>query len=116
MRSRSGFRERLDLTLHHRKPVDVLEMHDWLNQDFGPLMDAMSQITVVGTQDAIIVAGRVLRACVDLMDLVLKPAPNRSNTGRYLQGERWTPAQRQAIEAAQRRLGTERLAFAALCE
>jgi hypothetical protein len=43
---RSGVRDQLDLTRHHRKLIDLLEMHDWLNEDFSPLVAALTAISI----------------------------------------------------------------------
>jgi hypothetical protein len=36
MKVRSGLIEGLDIALHHRKPVDALELHDWLARTWCP--------------------------------------------------------------------------------
>jgi hypothetical protein len=93
----SGFQNGLDVTFGLRKPVGLLELRDWLNQGFGPLVDTWSWVWVVGTQEAIDIADRLVRSCSDLIDAAGTPDPNRGWLLRTFQGERWTPTQCQTF-------------------
>jgi hypothetical protein len=35
MKFRSGLKEGFDVAMRHRKPVDVLELHDWMARDLA---------------------------------------------------------------------------------
>ena len=44
MRFRSGLKEGWDIALRHRKPVDPLELPDWMAQDLVPLNEVLSEL------------------------------------------------------------------------
>ncbi|MCW3844398.1 hypothetical protein ONA70_30355, partial [Micromonospora yasonensis] len=67
IRFRSGLAEGLSVTLRQRRPLDPFEFHDWLIEDWRPVSDAWSRVHVVGSQQAIDVADRLLDACGDLL-------------------------------------------------
>lgn len=75
MHVRSGFTESLDIVLHHRKPVDPLELTDWIIQDIGPMLEAQSIIWFLGSDqlikeasDALVAAGEVVGASTHLSE------------------------------------------------
>lgn len=43
-RFRSGITEGLAVSLGQRKPLDVFQLHEWLEADFRPLTDAYSRV------------------------------------------------------------------------
>lgn len=97
---RSGLTEALDIVLHHRKPVEPLDLHDWLMKELGPLLDAMAEIWVVGTPEAVAAANDLMKKCNDVLDLTTKRGEMGSPLARYLAGEKWTLAQLEASQEA----------------
>jgi hypothetical protein len=67
MISRSGLSEGLDIALHHRKPIDAMELGDWLMIDLGPILDAQSTIWLFGNEALISGASEVVLAAGDVM-------------------------------------------------
>jgi hypothetical protein len=65
--SRSGFSESLDIAMHHRKPIDLLELGDYLDRDFGPMLRAQSTIWMIGDEELISGATRVILAAGDVI-------------------------------------------------
>jgi hypothetical protein len=53
MRLRSGLGEGLSIALWHSRPLDPLELYDWMDKDYRPRADAWTQVWAVGTQQAI---------------------------------------------------------------
>lgn len=111
---RSGITEGLDVSLRHRKPVEIFELYEWLNADLGPIHDAYSKICVIGTQEAIDVATKVVAACGDLLDSAIATDEQRGYWARLFKGEVRTPEQMQTYEAAVRHLFEKREALAQL--
>jgi hypothetical protein len=62
MEVRSGLRESLDLVLHHRKPIDILELNDYLMIEQGRILDAQATIWLTGDEALITSAGDVVAA------------------------------------------------------
>ena len=62
MEVRSGLRESLDLVLHHRKPVDILELNDYLMIEQGMILDAQATIWRTGDEVLITSVGDVVAA------------------------------------------------------
>lgn len=94
MRLRSGLKEGLDIAMRHRKPVDLLELHDWLDQDIAPMNAALSEIWTRDSQEGIRLANDVMNKCMDL----LGASTTRQQTGNgwervrvWAAGERWAP-------------------------
>lgn len=97
---RSGLVEGLDITLHHRKPVEPLELHDWLMTELGPMMDAMAEIWVVGTSDAVVAADQLMLKCNKVLELGTSRGKLGTPLMRYLIGEKWTPSQVESFQKA----------------
>ncbi len=49
LKTRSGLGEGVAVALGQRKQLEAMGLHDWMNQDFGPLMDAWSRAWAYGT-------------------------------------------------------------------
>lgn len=64
---RSGLTEGIDIALHHRKPIDPMELGDWLMIDLGPMLDAQSRIWVYGNRDLIQGAAAVIEAAREVL-------------------------------------------------
>jgi hypothetical protein len=62
MEVRSGLRERLDLLLHHRKPIDILELNDYLMIEQGKILDAQATLWLIGNEVLIQGAGDIVNA------------------------------------------------------
>jgi len=76
-RVRTGLSESLDVLLRLRRPVDPMELHDWLQQGTCPLYDAWSS-TWVSSSPAMVTRGNaVIDACTGVLDAVSERAPAR---------------------------------------
>lgn len=94
LKNRSGLREFLDVMMHHRKPVDMLEVHDWMAQDWAPLNTALSDLWTRCDQEGMRLANDVVGRCGDLLRISVALQPARTRTERvqrWAAGERWTP-------------------------
>jgi len=69
-------------------------------KELGPLLDAMAEIWVVGTPEAVAAANDLMKKCNDVLDLTTKRGEMGSPLARYLAGEKWTPAQIEASQEA----------------
>jgi hypothetical protein len=113
MRLRSGLGEGLSIALWHSRPLDPLDLHDWMDKDYRPLTDAWTQVWAVGTQQAIDAADGVMMACRELMTT----ATDRPVRGWILRaykglvGEVWTKEQLAKYDSALTKLAEERVAF-----
>jgi hypothetical protein len=67
MYSRSGFNESIDIVMHHRKPIDLMELGDYLDQDFGPMLQAQASIWMIGDEELILAASQVILAAGDVI-------------------------------------------------
>ena len=114
MRLRSGLAEGLDIALRHRRPIELMELHDWFSQDFRQLTDAWVKIWTVGTQNAIDAADRLVDACGDLIEAATSQCPKRGWLWSALRGKVWTEEQRATYQETLERVSAERVAFARL--
>jgi len=57
---RSGIGEGLAVALYHRKPIDPMELAEWLSVDLKPMLEAQRVIEVTGD-------GELMRAAADLV-------------------------------------------------
>jgi hypothetical protein len=67
MITRSGLSEGMDIALHHRKPLDQLEIGDYFLVDLGPMLEAQARVWLSGDEDLITHAGGILFASAELM-------------------------------------------------
>jgi hypothetical protein len=67
MYTRSGFTESIDIVMHHRKPIDAMELGEYLNEDFGPLVDAQAALWVSADEDLISQASKIVLAAGDVV-------------------------------------------------
>jgi hypothetical protein len=67
MKFRSGLKEGLDVTFRHRKPADLLELHDWMAQDLAPLNTALSELRTLADREGVQLANDVVGRCSDLL-------------------------------------------------
>jgi hypothetical protein len=110
----SGIGEGIAVTLGQRKPADVFELHEWIEADFRAISDAYSKVCLIGSQDAIDLAGKLLASCSDLIGSATVTDPQRGGFTRLIKGEVQTPEQAQAFEAVRTRVFKEREEFASL--
>ena len=111
-RLRSGIQEGLAVTFGQRKPLDLLELYDWLNQDGSRLNDAWMKVWAVGTQEAIDAADRLMDGIGDFMAAAVAENPEIGRLRMTLFGTGRSAAQVQAYDAAMRTLAERRVAFA----
>lgn len=111
---RSGIAEGVAVSLGQRKALDVFQLHEWLEADFRPLADAYSRVCLVGSQEAIEIANKLLSACSDLIGTATATDSQQSPIVRFIKGERPTVEQVKAFEAAQTRLFKELEALVAV--
>jgi hypothetical protein len=94
MKSRSGLTEGVDVALRQRKPVDQLELHDWMAQDVAPLNEALTEIWTRDNQAGVRLANDVVSKCMDLLGAsttIQGPSTSRERLRRWAVGVRWTP-------------------------
>ncbi|WP_375504425.1 hypothetical protein [uncultured Jatrophihabitans sp.] len=104
---RSGVGEGLDILFRIKKPIEPLELHDWLQQDYGPLNAAWSDILSRGDRKVVTSANRVMIACGVLMSAATDIQPAFGATAklrRTVAGEKWTTEMLGALSAAQKDL------------
>jgi hypothetical protein len=115
---RSGLSEAVDVTLHLRRPVDTLEISNWLHTDYAAMTGAQMVIWIHGDKPLIsqastvmAVAQRVVSTSTALSEA--QQAHNRSPAGRFRQLPR-DPETEAARDEATRELGRECREFARL--
>lgn len=99
---RSGIAEIVSVSLGQRKPLDVFQLHEWLEADFRPIAEAYSKVCLVGSQEAIDIANNILTACGKLINAATATDPHQGPLLRLMKGECPTLEQVQAFEAAQK--------------
>lgn len=70
LKTRSGLAEGIAVTFGQRKQLDALELHDWLNTDFGALMDAWSRAWAYGSADGVNLSNKLLDSCRRVMEML----------------------------------------------
>jgi hypothetical protein len=93
---RSGLKEGWDVAMHHRKPLDPLELDSHLRRDTEPLYQAWSAVWVVGTQEAIRIANDLVARVSDVVGAATGPGDARSGIIRFMAGEKWSQDQIEA--------------------
>jgi hypothetical protein len=111
MGSHSGLNERIDLALRLRRPIDPMELHDWLAQGYEPMNQAWSKVEVIGSPDAVDIATQLLDACADYVGMATELGTARGRVATYLRGLEWTSEQEDALDATGRRVNEHRRAF-----
>ena len=64
------------------------------------MLDAMAEIWVVGTPEAVVAANDLMKKSNSILDLGTSRGNSKSPLVRYLVGEKWTPAQLEAFKEA----------------
>jgi hypothetical protein len=115
MKFRSGLKEGLDVTLHHRKPADPFELHDWLAQDLVPLHAALSELWTRADQDGVRLANELAGKCGDLLGVSTarqQADGSWERARRWAMGDRWTSGMIAANDKAMVELAQARKRFA----
>jgi hypothetical protein len=111
MKVRSGLIEGVDIATHTRKPLDHLELHDWMFREWGPLTTAWGEIWTRGDQKLIRLANDLIDCCAEIAGVSTEHQPAATTperVRRYLVGERWTKEMLSAHEASLKRLAHAR--------
>jgi hypothetical protein len=93
MESRSGLGEGLNVMLGKRNPLDLLELLDRLRSDLEPLYEALSEVWVVGSKEAISEANDLADRCAAVMGAATQRGEARPEPLRMIAGEKWTQEQ-----------------------
>ncbi|MFJ2651832.1 hypothetical protein ACIO1C_34550 [Streptomyces sp. NPDC087420] len=115
MRLRSGLVEGFEVAARQRKPVDPLELHDWMAQEIAPLNAAQMEIWARADQEGVRLANDVVGRCMDLLGANIAQSPTRNGWERirkWAVGERWTTEIQEEHERALRELAASRKHFA----
>lgn len=115
VRQRSRIAERLYVVMHNRKPVDLLELHDWIAQDWAPLNAALSELWTRSDQEGVRHANDLVAKCADLLRISVTALPaqtRRERVQRWATGYRWTPEMLDDYEHAVEDLAQSRKRFA----
>jgi len=113
---RTGLSESRDVLLHLRRPVDPMELHDWLQQGTRPLYDAWSS-TWVSSSPALVTRGNaVIDACTGVLDAVSERAAARgpARLREAIVGRRADKDQEARLRAAVHALAVARRDYAEL--
>ncbi len=113
----------LHLYLHHRKPLDPMELADWLAVDLTPMFEAQGVIEITADEDLVRAASGLIVAAMGLSGKASSvtsgsPGPGASiwarSAARFraLVPLRWDPEVEEAIHQAVRTLGRELRGFA----
>jgi hypothetical protein len=105
---RSGLREGLDITTGRRKPVDPFELVDVLRRDLEPLYEALSEMWVVGSPEAVHASNAVTYQVQQVVDAATSRNSSDSRLRRMMLGERWSQDERDAYDAELKRLAHAR--------
>ena len=65
---RSGIGEGLDIVLHHRKPVDPMELADWLAVDLKPMLEAQCLIEAAAGEELVRAAADLVLAAMAVLE------------------------------------------------
>jgi hypothetical protein len=115
MRLRSGLAEGIEVATRQRKPVDPLELHDWMAQEIAPLNAAQMELWARADQEGVRLANDVVGKCMDLLGANVAQSPTRNGWERvkkWAVGERWTAEMQTEHERTLRELATARKDFA----
>jgi hypothetical protein len=120
---RSGIGEGLDMVLYHRKPLDPVELVDWLAVDLKPMLEAQSLIEITAGEELVRAASELVLGVMGILEKASSvtsssPAPGASIwTGLAARFQALVPLRRdpeveKAIQQAVRELGRELRKFA----
>lgn len=72
---RSGIGEGIAVTFGQREAMDAMILHEWIEVDFRPLMDAWTRVWACGSADGVRASNTLLDACRDVMSVLDLAAP-----------------------------------------
>ena len=115
-RLRSGLREGLDVAFRLRPAADPMHLHDWLDADLTPAIEAWSAVWM-GASPALVAKANVLLACcIDVVAAATtrseQPAPQRVT--EFVVGARVDLGQVERVQTARHALAAARRDFAVL--
>lgn len=123
MQLRSGLKEGLDVAVGRRRPVDLLELHDWISKDFAPVNDAWSKIQMIAPRKPLARPANCSTPVPTLLALLLRRAmrtadwqsPSKGSPGQLSSRKRFTLPLNRSLKPAKpssrlsaRSLGPER--------
>lgn len=122
---RSGIGEGLDVVLYHRKPLDPMELSEWLSTDLRPMLAAQSLIEVIADEDLVRSAADLVLAAMTVLERASNLAPPAVEPATLLRERirrrlrtlvplRRDPEVEQGIQEAVRALGRQLRQFARL--
>ena len=114
MQARSGLKEGVDIVAGIRKPLDPLDLHDWIAQDYAPLNEAWSRVEIAGSAHAVRAATTLLDACGEMLGLATAAGEAHGKLASAVKGVAWTSQQQKALERATQRVAKSRHDFIAL--
>ena len=100
--------------MHHRKPLDPLELDAHLRRDTEPIYQAWSAVWVAGSQEAIRLANDLVARVSDVVGAATKPGEARTGIVRFLAAEKWSQDQLTAWNGQIAALATARRDFTLL--
>ncbi|MHB8319012.1 MAG: hypothetical protein ACYDEP_07285 [Acidimicrobiales bacterium] len=120
---RSGIGEGLDIVLYHRRPIDPMELADWLAVDFRPMLEAQSLIEVTAGEELVRAAADLILAATTVLERSSNATSTSAGPGASLRHRiangfqtlvplRRDPEVEGAIQEAVRELGRELHEFA----
>jgi hypothetical protein len=106
--------DNLRVLLRMRRPLDHFELHDWLAQDWAPMVDAMAVIWARGNQRAIQLANAVVNCCGEFQTIPPVPEPRglRALFGLFVEASAWPPEVLRQRETRLKELAEARKALA----
>lgn len=69
-KARSGLQEGFAVVLGQRQPLEPMALHDWVEADFRPLLDAWSRVWATGTPRGVHAANKLVACCTDLVAIL----------------------------------------------
>lgn len=119
---RSGIGEGLDIALYYRKPLDPMQLSDWLSLDITPILQAQIVVEVAGDRELMQGAADLVLAASEVLGkatAVRTPGadPTLGQLRRFVRGllpVRRDPEVEDAVQHAVRQLGQQQRRFARL--
>lgn len=122
---RSGIGEGLDVVLYHRKPLDPMDLAEWLSADLRPMLEAQSLIEVAADEELVRSAADLVLAAMTVLEKASNVVPDaagpvrspRQRLARRLRALvplRRDPEVEKATQQAVRGLGQQLRQFARL--
>ncbi len=105
---RSGLTDGLDIAMHHRKPIDPVELGDWLNSDVRQMLSSQAVVWQLGDEGLIRQAAKVVEAGAALTEAMsiavsVEPGKDADWNGRVIAwAQRFRQAQRDPEKIAER--------------